>query len=416
MNKNIPAIEGGSPTRKNFLIFGKPKITSAEIKEVVSSLKSGWIGTGPKVAKFESMFGEYVGAKYSVAVNSCTAGLHLCLLAFGIKQGDEVITSPMTFAATANVIEHVGAKPVFVDIDVSTQNIDVNKIEAAITKKTKAIIVVHMAGLPCDMDAILKIAKKHQLVVIEDAAHAIGASYKGRKIGTIGDATVFSFYATKNITTGEGGMVTTNSSKIAKFIQLYALHGLSRGAWKRYSDAGFKHYLVEAPGYKYNMMDLQASIGIHQLERFEKGQSRRRVIWGMYNKLLADLPVKLPSKPDKSLVHAHHLYTILVDLRKIKVSRDQIQHAIHAEGIGTGIHFVSIHLHPYYRKKYGFKRGMFPNAEYVSSRTISLPIGANVSNEDIHDVVMALRKVLTYYSHNESKNMNILLKPVINEK
>lgn len=401
----LPAIEGGMPVRpkSKFLVFGAPKIEGEEIKEVVNSLKSGWIGTGPKVAKFEELIRKFVGVKYAIAVNSCTAGLHLSLLATGIKPGDEVITTPLTFAATVNVIEHVGAKPIIADIELPSMNIDPYEIEKKITQKTKAIIPVHFAGRPCQMEKILKLAKKYKLKIIEDAAHAFGAEYKGKKIGTISDLTVFSFYATKNITTGEGGIVTTNNEKYANFIRSYSHQGLSANAWKRYSDEGFKHYLVEAPGYKYNMTDLQAAIGIHQFARFEKNQKRRVQIWKKYNRAFADLPIILPPEPEFNTKHAYHLYTILIDTQKIKVDREIIQQALHAENIGIGIHFIALHLHPYYRKKYGYKKGDFPHAEFVSDRTISLPFSAKLTDKDVEDVVTAVRKVTLYYQANETK-------------
>lgn len=398
-NQDLPAIEGGSPSR--FLVFGSPQIEQSEIDEVVDTLKSGWLGTGPKVSKFENLVKDYIGSEHALALNSCTAGLHLSLIVCGVGQGDEVITTPMTFAATANVIEHVGAKPVFADIKLPSMNIDPEEIEKKITKKTKAIIPVHLAGRPCEMDKIMAIAKKYKLKVVEDAAHAFGSEYKGKKIGTIGDLSVFSFYVTKNITTGEGGMVTTNNPDYAKKIELYALHGLSRGAWKRYSDEGFKHYLVEVPGYKYNMMDIQAAIGIHQFERFEENQKRREEIWKIYNEAFADLSLVTPADPEPNTKHGYHLYTILVDLKKLKADRETIQQALHAEGIGIGIHFISLHLHPYYKNKYKFKRGDFPNSEYVSDRTISLPFSAKLTDTDVKDVIRAVRKVFLYYQDNK---------------
>lgn len=380
--------------RKEFLIFGSPKIEEEEINEVVDSLRSGWISTGPKVAKFEDDFKKYIGAKYAAAVNSCTAGLHLSLIATGIKAGDEVITSPMTFGATANVITHVGAIPVFVDVDPVTMNIDPKKIEAKITKKTKAIIPVHLAGRPCDMDAITKIAKRHNLLVIEDAAHAVGAEYKGRKIGTIGDLTVFSFYVTKNLVTGEGGMVVTNKREYIEKIQIYAIHGMSKGAWKRYSDAGYKHYQIIYPGFKYNMMDIQAALGMHQLKRLNKYAKRRQVIWNRYNKAFSKLPIKTPARPEPNTVHALHLYTILIDIDKLGISRDKFQHELYKRNIGTGIHFVAVHLHPYYRKRFGFKKGDFPHAEYISDRTLSLPLSAKLTDQDVEDVIQSVKTVV----------------------
>ncbi len=399
MNKkgSIPALEGGTAVRSKFLVFGKPQIRQQEILEVTDSLKIGWLSTGPKVGKFENLVRDYTDAKYAIALNSCTAGLHLCLIACGIGPGDEVITTPMTFAATANVIEHVGAKPVFADIGLPSMNIDPKEIEKKITKRTKAIIPVHMSGRPCRMDEIIKIAKKYDLKVIEDAAHAFGAEFKGEKIGNISDFTVFSFYATKNLVTGEGGMVTTNNKKYEELIKVYSLHGLSSDAWKRYSDEGFKHYLVQVPGYKYNMMDLQAAIGIHQFNRFEENQKRRKKIWNFYNNSFKDLPITTPADPDPDTKHAYHLYTILLDLKKLKANREVIQAALHAENIGIGIHFISLHNHPFYKDKYGYKEQDFPNSQYISDRTISLPISAALTEQDAYDVVKAVKKVLMYY-------------------
>ena len=398
---DIPAYEGGSPSR--FLVFGSPQIEEAEIKEVAHSMRTGWLGTGPKVAKFEEMVKEYTGAKYAKALNSCTAGLHLSLLACKVGLGDEVITTPMSFGATANVIEHVGAKPVFVDIELPSMNIDPSLIEKKITRKTKAILPVHMAGRPCDMAAIRTITRKHKLHVIEDAAHAFGASYRAKKIGTISDFTAFSFYVTKNLATGEGGMVTTNNKKFADYIELMALHGMSKGAWKRYSDEGFKHYMIQEPGYKYNMMDLQAAIGIHQFARFEENQNKRRKIWEMYTDAFKDLALNRPADPEPQTEHAYHLYTILADLDNLKADRETIQQALHAEGIGIGVHFLALHLHPFYKNKYGYKRGDFPNAEYVSDRTISLPFSAKLTSTDVNDVINAVKKIFLYYKDNKPR-------------
>lgn len=406
-------INGGRPVRKNFLVFGSPKIGKEEIKEVVDSLKSGWIGTGPKVTKFENLIAEYTGAKYAIALNSATAGMHLSLIACGIKAGDEVITTPMTFAATANVIEHIGATSVFADIKVDTMNIDPEEIEKKITKKTKAIIPVHMAGRPCDMTKIKKLARAYNLKIIEDAAHAFGAKYKNKMIGTIGDASAFSFYVTKNLITGEGGMVTTNDKKIAETIRIYSLHGMSKDAWKRYSDAGFKHYLIEVPGYKYNMMDLQAAIGIHQLKAFDENQKRRMEIWEFYNKSFAGLPLIRPVDPDLNMKHAYHLYTILVDIDKLKVSREKIQQALHSENIGLGIHFIALHMHPFYKNKYQLKRGDFPNSEFVSDRTISLPFSAKLTDKDAKDVVKAVKKVLDYFMKSGAETKRVKMPKAI---
>ena len=383
-----------SKVREDFLIFGSPAIEEQEIDEVVNCLRSGWIGTGPRVTKFENNFRDYIGSKHSVALNSCTAALHLSMLVSGVSSGDEVITTPMTFAATANAILHTGAKPVFVDVDKATMNIDPQLIEKAITPKTKIILPVHFAGRPCNMDHIMEIAQKNNLLVIEDAAHAIEAQYKGKKIGTIGDMTCFSFYVTKNLVTGEGGMLTTNNSEWANKAKMYGLHGLDKDAWRRYSDKGFKHYQVIFPGFKYNMMDIQASLGIHQLNRLEKNFERRKEIWDIYNKELVGLPITLPHPEEKNSVHARHLYTILVNLEQLKSSRDEIVNQLIKENIGTGIHYVSLHLHEYYKQTFGYQYNDFPNAAYISDRTISLPFSAKLTNKDVEDVINAVTKVL----------------------
>jgi dTDP-4-amino-4,6-dideoxygalactose transaminase len=381
--------------RKDYLVFGSPLIEEPEIQEVVDTLESAWLGTGPKVSKFEDIFKEYTGAKFAMALNSCTAGLHLAMLVTGVRQGDEVITTPLTFCSTANAIIHTGATPVFVDVEKESMNIDPAKIEEAITPRTRAIIPVHLAGRPCDMDAIMDIARRHDLLVIEDAAHCIEGWYKGKKIGNIGDMTCFSFYVTKNIVTGEGGMVTTNKEVWADKIKMYGLHGLSRDAWRRYSDEGFVHYQVIFPGYKYNMMDIQASLGLHQMKRINQYLKRREKIWEKYNASFSHLPVVCPAEPEKDTVHARHLYTLLIDTEKTNKTRDTVQQELHELNIGTGIHFISLHLHDYYRKTYAFKPNDFPNAKWISERTISLPLSAKLSDRDAQDVIRAFTFVLT---------------------
>ncbi len=380
--------------RKDFLIFGSPLIEEDEIREVEATLRSGWLGTGPKVAAFENMFAEYTGAKYALALNSCTAGLHLSMLIAGIGHGDEVITTPLTFCASANAIIHANAKPVFVDVEKDSINIDPEKIEEAFTSRTKAIVPVHLAGRPCNMDAILEIGKRHNLLIIEDAAHCIEGWYKGKKVGNIGDMTCFSFYVTKNIVTGEGGMVTTNRGEWADKIKIYALHGMSKDAWMRYSDEGYKHYQVVCPGFKYNMMDIQASLGIHQMRRVDKYLNRREEIWEIYDEAFADLPVITPRPPEPDTVHARHLYTLLIDIDEINMSRDEVQQRLHEMNIGTGIHFVSLHLHEYYKKRFGFKLEDFPNARFISDRTISLPLSAKLTDEDVEDVITAVCNIV----------------------
>jgi len=380
--------------RKNYLVFGAPRFSEAAIEEVVESLRSGWIGTGPKVARFERMVQEYTGADHAVAVNSCTAALHLSLLAADIGPGHEVITSPMTFCATANSIIHTGARPIFVDCDRNTQLIDPERIEAAITPRTRAIVPVHLAGRICDMDAITDIARRHGLRVIEDAAHAIEGRYDGKKVGTMSDMTCFSFYVTKNVTTGEGGMVATADPDLADRIRAQALHGMSRDAWKRFSDAGYRHYEVVSPGFKYNMTDLQAAIGLHQFDHVEVWLDRRNDIWRRYSEELSDLPVGLPAPDDVRSRHSRHLYTLMIDRETSGVTRDEFMHRMHERNIGTGVHYVGVHLHPWYRDNLGTSAADFPNASWISERTVSIPLSPHLHDDDVGDVIAAVRESL----------------------
>lgn len=393
-----PAIVAGKPQRNNFLVFGKPKISKKEINEVVKTIRSGWLGTGPKTHIFEQKAKKYIGAKYAIALNSCTAGLHLALDVLGIQEGDEVITTPLTFPSTANVIIHHQAKPVFADVDLYTGNIDPQEIEKKISKKTKAIIPVHLYGRPCEMDKITKIAKKYKLFVIEDAAHAFEAKYNGKKIGDISDFTAFSFYVTKNITTGEGGMLTTNSRNWEAEARIRSLHGISKDAWKRYSNTGFVPYETLYPGYKYNMIDLLASLGIHQIDSIEKKHKVREKYWRIYNEAFKyTKEITVFKDPPQDIKHARHLYTIHLNLERLRINRNQFIEALKAENIGTGIHFTSLHLHKYYQDRYGHKKGDFPNSEYIGERTISLPLSASLTIKDIDDVIKSVIKLITFY-------------------
>lgn len=377
-----------------FLVFGAPAIEDAEIREVVASMESGWLGTGPKVAKFEEDFAAYKGAGHGVAVSSCTAALHLSILASGVKPGDEVITSPLTFAATVNSIIHAGATPVLADVDPGTMNIDPDRIEASITPKTRAIIPVHFAGRPCDMHALCDISARHDLKLIEDCAHAVETEYGGRSAGTFGDFGCFSFYVTKNVVTGEGGMVLARDEEDAARTRVLALHGLSKDAWKRFGDRGYKHYQVVEAGFKYNMMDLQAAIGIHQLRRVAPYWRRRREVWDRYNEALADLPVDLPLEPESGTRHAYHLYTILVDEAKAGIDRNAFLDAMIAQNVGVGVHYLSIPEHPYYRRKFVWKPEDYPNAMRIGRQTVSLPLSARLADEDVGDVIEAVRRAL----------------------
>jgi dTDP-4-amino-4,6-dideoxygalactose transaminase len=380
--------------RKSFLVFGAPVIEDAEIQEVVASMKTGWLGTGPKVAKFESDFAAYKATKNAIALNSCTAALHLSILAAGIKPGDEVITTPMTFCATINSIIHAGATPVLADIDPVTLNIDPVKIATKITPKTKAILPVHFAGRACEMDQLCEIAQHHNLKIIEDCAHAIETEYKGQKAGTFGDFGCFSFYVTKNIVTGEGGMVLTKRKEDAARIKVLALHGMSKDAWKRFGDEGYKHYSVVECGFKYNMMDLQAAIGIHQLQRVETYWQRRQEIWQQYNEAFAELPIGLPPEPELNTRHAYHLYTIQVDETKTGINRDAFLNAMTAHNIGVGVHYLSIPEHPYYQQTFGWKPEDYHHAMRNGRQTVSLPLSAKLTDGDVKNVVGTVKEIL----------------------
>lgn len=381
--------------RKEFLIFGSPLIEQPEIDEVVASMKSGWIGTGPKVHKFEEMFKEYKSSKFAIALNSCTAALHLSMFAIGIKPGDEVIVPTMTFAATANSVIHAGGTPVFVDCERNTMNIDPVDIERKITSRTRAIIPVHFAGRPCNMDAIMRIAKKNNLKVIEDCAHAIESKYHGKETGTFGDLGCFSFYVTKNIVTGEGGMVITENEEYVNKIKVLGLHGMSKDAWKRFGDEGYKHYQIVYAGFKYNMMDIQAAIGIHQLKRIDKYWKRRQEIWNNYNEAFENLPVFTPAPVETNTRHSYHLYTLLLDIDKIGIARDQFLDAMTKQNIGVGVHYTALHLQPYYQQTYRYKRGDFLNAEWVSDRTVSIPLSAKLNDQDTNDVIETVEKSIS---------------------
>jgi perosamine synthetase len=378
----------------DFVPFHKPAIGEDEIQSVVETLRSGWLTTGHKVKRFEEDFAKYVGAKHAVAVNSGTAALHLALDAVGIKEGDEVIVPTMTFTATAEVVLYFKAKPVLVDCQRDTFNLDPTKIEAAITPKTKAIIPVHMAGQPCDMDEIMNIAREHDLRVIEDAAHSLPASNHGHVVGTIGDITCFSFYATKTITTGEGGMATTEISEWAQRMRMMSLHGISHDAWKRYTKEGSWYYEVVSPGFKYNLTDIAAAIGIEQLKKCDQFWKARQRIATIYEKAFADIEeIQIP-RCRKDVQHAWHLFVIQLNLEHLKINRGQFIEALREKEIGTSVHFIPLHLHPYYRDKFGYKPGDFPNASAAFERIVSLPIYPKMTEGDVERVVKAVRKIV----------------------
>lgn len=381
-------------SKDRFLVFGAPAIGDAEIQEVVSSMRTGWLGTGPKVERFENDFRAYKGAEYAVAVNSCTAALHLSVLAAGLEAGDEVITTAMTFAATVNAIIHAGATPVLVDSEPGTMNIDPEQVERSISGKTRAILPVHFAGRPCNMDALCDLAKRYGLKIIEDCAHAIETEYRSQKAGTFGDFGCFSFYVTKNLITGEGGMVLSREGKSADRIKILALHGMSKDAWKRFSDEGYKHYQVVEAGFKYNMMDLQAAIGLHQLKRVESYWLRRQDIWHRYNRAFGNLPIGLPAPIEPNTRHAYHLYTIFVDKARAGISRDNFLNAMTYHNIGVGVHYLAIPEHSYYQKTFGWQPIDFPNAMTVGRQTISLPLSARLTDEDVEDVIAAVKMSL----------------------
>lgn len=381
--------------REDFIVFGCPVIQDDDICEVADTLKSGWIGPGPKAEQFETIFREYTGAKYAVALESGTASLFLSMLVAGIGPGDEVITTPMTFCATANAIIHTGAMPVFADIEMDTWTIDPEKTEAAISPRTKAIIPVHIYGRPCKMDQILEIARRHNLVVIEDAAHCIEGWYRGKKVGNIGDMSCFSFYANKNVTTAKGGMVTTNREDWAQKLRLYRNNGLSNSGWDRFSKNKDAHYEVAVPGFNYSMTDIQAGLGINQLKRVGQQLVRREEIWEKYDEAFADLPITLQKPPGKDMVHARHLYAVLTENG---ISRDELRKQLHELKVGTGIHYVSLHLHEYYRGRFGFKHEDYPIAKYVSERTFSLPLCSSLSEQDVDYVIRAVSNTFNYFS------------------
>jgi len=379
-----------------FLVFGAPRIGEDEIAEVEACLRSGWLGTGPRVAQFERDFARWRGVDASqvAAVNSCTAALHVSMVAAGLEPGSEVITTPLTFCATVNAILHAGLTPVLADVDPVSQNIDPDAIEAAITPRTRAIVPVHFAGRPCAMDRIMAIAEKHSLVVIEDCAHAIETEFRGQPAGTFGDFGCFSFYVTKNVVTGEGGMILGRDEERIARAKILALHGMSKDAWHRFGDQGYRHYQVVECGFKYNMMDLQAAIGIHQLARVESNWQRRRELWQRYDEAFAALPLGLPAAPEADTRHGYHLYTIMIDPARCGIERDAFLEAMNQRGIGTGVHYLSVPEHPYYQQRFGWRPEQWPVAMRLGRQTVSLPLSPAMSDEEATRVVDAVRAVI----------------------
>lgn len=380
-----------------FLPFALPSIGEEEINEVVDTLRSGWLTSGPKTKRFEEDFAHFIGVPYALAVNSCTAGLHLALEAIGIQPGDKVITTPYTFTATAEVIRYLGAEPLFVDIEPHTFNIDTQKLAATIdtVDGVKAILPVHFGGQSCDMDSILALASRASLKVIEDAAHALPASYKGRNIGNLGDITVYSFYVTKTVATGEGGMIVTANPEYAERMRTLRLHGISRDVFARSaSQQPTWYYEVVAPGYKYNMTDITAALGIHQLQKANTFRQRRAEIAAQYTQELADLPLRTPYQHPHN-THAWHLYVIQLQLEELSIDRNTFIERMNAAGIGTSVHFIPLHLQRYWRDRYGFKPADFPVALDVYQRAVSLPIYPSMNDGDVARVIATIRQILT---------------------
>ncbi len=397
------AVDGGTPVRGAFLPLCRPYIGEEEKAGVAAVLESGWISTGPRTKELEQGFCEYLGARHAVALNSCTAGLHLALVAAGIGPGDEVITSPLTFVSTAHVIVHSGAKPVFADIREDTLNISAGEVRARMTERTRAVIAVHYGGQPCDMEAICGAARVRDALVVEDAAHAIGASRDGRKVGSAADTvTAFSFYATKVMTTGEGGMLVTGKEDIAARARMLSLHGLTRDAWKRYSAGGSSSYDVVAAGYKYNMSDIQAAMGLAQLKRLDWLIERREAVCARYDRAFGALEGITIPRTAAGVRHARYIYPILLETGRLEAGRDRVAEALKAEGIGTSVHFAPVHLHTYYREQFGFREGEYPVAEAAAARVLSLPLFAQMEERDVQDVIDAVVKVVGHYGRREA--------------
>ena len=398
-NPTPSAMLGTMMQHRSFIVFGQPDIRQEDIREVVTTLESLWIGTGPKAYEFEGRFGDYVGAPHAIATSSGTAALHLGLIALGVGTDDEVVVPAMTFAATANVIVHVGATPVFADVDRVTRNLSPETLSAAMTNRTRTIMPVHLGGNPADLDSLKAVISSSGATMLVDAAHAIETRYKGHRLGALGDATAYSFYATKNITTAEGGMLTTPNKSLARRVRMLSLHGLSADAWSRYTGEATQHYEVIEPGFKYNLTDLQAALGLRQLARIEVSWERRRAIWKRYDNAFANLPLELPPTPAEEFGRSSfHLYSPLLDTDRVPFDRDMLRENLRQKGIGTGVHFTALHLHAYYRKQFGYRGGEFPNAEKIGSRTFSLPLSSRLRDDEVDRVIDAVHSLLQPFS------------------
>jgi perosamine synthetase len=391
------AINGGQPVRAAFLPYGRQSVEEADIQAVAEVLRSNWLTTGPKVGEFEESFAARAGAAHAVSFSSGTAALHAAAFAAGLKAGDEAITTPLTFVATANCILYQGARPVFADVSRDTLNLDPEQVTRKLTSKTRAILPVDYAGHPADLAPILATARRHGLTVIEDACHALGAEYQGKRVGSLADMTVFSFHPVKHVTTGEGGMVTTNDARYAETLRRFRNHGISSDARQRQS-AGQWHYEMVLLGFNYRLPDVACALGIEQLKRLDRNLARRREIAARYTSAFREVPGLIPPAVRPEVNPAWHLYPVRLDVEKLTADRAQIFRALRAENIGVNVHYIPVHLHPYYRERFGFQGGEFPVAENAYARLLSLPMFHGMTAQDVNDVIAALREVLSYYS------------------
>ena len=392
-----PAIEGGTPIRKKFLPYGTQSFDQKEIDEIIDTLKSDWVTTGPKMRLFEDKFKDHVGSKYAIAVNSGTAALHISTSCINIKPGDEVITTPFTFVASANCVVYRGGTPIFADIKKDTYNVDPIEIKKKITSKTKAIIPVDFAGQPCDYDEICEIAEENNLFIIEDAAHAVDSEYKGRKIGNISDLTTFSFHPVKNITTAEGGMVTTNNDELYEKMLMFRTHGITKDAVNRFGKSGGYYYDMQYLGFRYNLSELHASLGIQQLNKLESFQKRRHEVVKIYNRELHNIPEITLPYVKKDIKHTWHLYVIQIDYEKLTIDRDYMFKALREENIGVNVHYIPVHYHSYYINNYHLSKGMFPIVEELFPKILTIPLFPRMTDDDVYDVINALEKLIKYY-------------------